>query len=84
LPEAVGVLIRCPDKEEKMKRFLKVAACLGLGSALLVGCQKKTETTTETSKTVEAPATPGATPAVSETTTTTTTSTASPVPTKAP
>jgi len=83
LAKAAGALIRCLDKEERMKRFLKVAACLGLGSALLVGCQKKTETTTETSKTVEAPATPGATPAVAETQTTTTTSTTT-APTKAP
>lgn len=68
-----------------MKRFLSVAFCLGLGCVLLAGCQKKAESTTESSKTVEAPASqPNATPVVSETTTTTTTSTAiTPVPTRA-
>jgi hypothetical protein len=68
-----------------MKRFLRIVACLGLGCALVAGCQKKTETTTETSKTVEAPpARPDATPVVSETQTTTTTSTSTTAPTPVP
>jgi len=69
-----------------MKRYLKLVFCVGLGCAVLLGCQKKTETTTtETSKTVEQPAAaPNATPGTTESTTTTTTSTGvTPVPTKA-
>jgi hypothetical protein len=61
---------RRPMKEEAMKKWIRLAAGIALGSGLLVGCEKKTVTTTETAKTPESPAyasTPEVTPPPVET-----------------
>jgi len=70
-----------------MRKMLRLAGAVALGSVLLTGCQKKEVTTTETEKKTEGGAyatNPEATPSTVETHTTTTTTTSSPATTPTP
>jgi hypothetical protein len=70
--DAVPVLGAGPTKEGFMRKMLRLAGAVALGSVLLAGCQKKEVTTTETEKTTQQA--PEATPSTVETQTTTTSS----------
>ena len=77
--DAVPVPGMGPMKEEFMRKMLRLAGAVALGSVLLAGCQKKEVTTTETEKTTQQA--PEATPSTVETHTTTTTSSPATTPT---